>query len=602
MAEEWRASMKNNFKSKELSSGRVILRIMKDSLGIIHWLLLATVLSIGSAYLAMTAPEILGNLTNQIYDLIDIGISIDTSLFINRVATLAIVYLLSALLGALTKAVMNYSVSSFFTCKIRIKMSEKIAKIPVKTVDSTPNGEFISRMTNDVSIMGGSIHDIFGVIINGVIQLVMITIIIFGADPIMALAVILFVPLSLTVSAILASKSEKHFNNSRTQSGKLYSICEENLACFDAVKIFSIEKSQNSKYREATKEYADHSAKGYFVSGLVSPIVGLINNLSYVAICVIGAYLVINGRVNVGALVAFIMYTKLFSGPLESIANGMSMIQSTIASARRVYEYLDSEEMDEIEPKGNVNVRGEVDFINVCFSYTDTKPLIENLNLHVNPGEKVAIVGPTGGGKTTIVNILMRFYDAKSGKVLVDGKDITEMSRNDVREMFGMVLQDTVLFSGTVYDNIAYGKEGATQDEIMIAAKKAHIDSFIDALPNGYNTEINEDSTNISAGQKQLLTIARAYLSDRPILILDEATSNVDTRTELLIQQTMDELMKGRTAFVIAHRLSTIENADIILVVDNGHIVEKGKHSELLKKNGLYSKIYNSQYPKIQEI
>ena len=602
MAEEWRVSMKNNFKSKELSSSRVILRIMKDSLGIIHWLLLATVLSIGSAYLAMTAPEILGNLTNQIYDLIDIGISIDTSLFINRVATLTIVYLLSALLGALTKAVMNYSVSSFFTCKIRIKMSEKIAKIPVKTVDSTPNGEFISRMTNDVSIMGGSIHDIFGVIINGVIQLVMITIIIFGADPIMALAVILFVPLSLTVSAILASKSEKHFNNSRTQSGKLYSICEENLACFDAVKIFSIEKSQNSKYREVTKEYADHSAKGYFVSGLVSPIVGLINNLSYVAICVIGAYLVINGRVNVGALVAFIMYTKLFSGPLESIANGMSMIQSTIASARRVYEYLDSEEMDEIEPKGNVNVRGEVDFVNVCFSYTDTKPLIENLNLHVNPGEKVAIVGPTGSGKTTIVNILMRFYDAKSGKVLVDGKDITEMSRNDVREMFGMVLQDTVLFSGTVYDNIAYGKEGATQDEIMIAAKKAHIDSFIDALPNGYNTEINEDSTNISAGQKQLLTIARAYLSDRPILILDEATSNVDTRTELLIQQTMDELMKGRTAFVIAHRLSTIENADIILVVDNGHIVEKGKHSELLKKNGLYSKIYNSQYPKIQEI
>ncbi len=588
--------MKNN--KETLSSGKVILRIIKDSLGIAHWLAFATLLSIGSAYLAMTAPEILGNLTNQIYDLLDLGVPIDSSLFGNRIITLIAVYLLSALLGALTKAVMNYSVSSFFTCKIRVKMSEKIARIPIKTVDSTPNGEFISRMTNDVSIMGGSIHDIFGIIINGIIQLVMICVIIFTEEPVMAFAVVVFVPLSLVISAILASKSEKHFDNSRVESGKLYSICEENLACFDAVKIFSIEESQNRKYKEVTKRYADYSLKGYFVSGLVNPIVGLINNLSYVVICIIGAYLVINERVNVGALVAFIMYTKLFSGPLESIAGGMSMIQSTIASARRVYEYLDGEEMEEIEPKGKVTVNGAVDFIDVCFSYTDDKPLIENLNLHVNPGEKVAIVGPTGGGKTTIVNILMRFYDAKSGKVLVDDKDITKMSRTDVREMFGMVLQDTMLFSGSVYDNIAYGKEGATKEEVMAAAKKAHIDSFIEALPNGYDTEINEDSTNISAGQKQLLTIARAYLLDRPILILDEATSNVDTRTELIIQKTMDGLMKGRTAFVIAHRLSTITNADIILVVDNGHIVEMGKHGDLLKKNGLYSRIYNSQYPK----
>ena len=590
--------MKKNNKAKGLSSAKVILRIMKDSLGIIHWLLLATVLSIGSAYLAMTAPEILGNLTSQIYDLLDIGIALDTALFNRRIITLTVVYLLSALLGGLTKAVMNYSVSSFFTCKIRIKMSEKIAKIPIKVVDSTPNGEFISRMTNDVSVMGGSIHDIFGVIIDGVIQLVMISVIIFTQEPVMAVAVIVFVPLSLVLSAVLASKSEKHFNESRTQAGKLYSVCEENLACFDAVKIFSVEQAQNKKYAEVTEKYADYSAKGYFVSGLVSPIVGLINNVSYVAICVIGAYLVINGSVNVGALVAFIMYTKLFSGPLGSIANGMSMIQSTIASARRVYEYLDGEEMDEVEPEGNVAVKGEVDFTDVCFSYTEDKPLIENLNLHVRPGEKVAIVGPTGGGKTTIVNILMRFYDPKSGKVLVDGKDITAMSRSDVREMFGMVLQDTMLFSGSVYDNIAYGKKDATRSEVMEAAKKAHIDSFIDALPKGYDTEINEDSNNISAGQKQLLTIARAYLSDRPILILDEATSNVDTRTELLIQKTMDELMKGRTAFVIAHRLSTIENADIILVVDNGHIIEQGKHAELLSRNGLYAKIYNSQYPK----
>ncbi len=588
--------MKAEKKKNSISSLKVIARILKDSLGIIHWLLLATVLSIGSAYLAMTAPEVLGNLTNQIYELIDGQAQLDSTLFNSRIISLIVIYLISALFGALTKAIMNYSVTNFFTCKIRVRMSEKIAKIPVKTVDSTPNGEIISRMTNDVSIMGGSIHDIFGVVINGIIQLVMISVIIFTKEPTMAFAVIVFVPLSLTLSAILASKSEKHFNDSRTEAGKMYSICEENLACFDAVKIFSIEAAQNKKYKDVTGKYASYAEKGYFISALVGPIVGLINNLSYVAICVLGAYLVINQRVDVGALVAFIMYTKLFSGPLESIANGMSMIQSTIASARRVYDYLDGEEMEEIESCDEVNASGEVEFIDVCFSYTDDKPLIENLNLHVNPGEKIAIVGPTGGGKTTIVNILMRFYDPKSGKVLVDKRDISQMSRTDVRKIFGMVLQDTILFSGSVYDNIAYGKEGASYEEVMAAAKKAHIDSFVDALPNGYDTQINEDSTNISAGQKQLLTIARAYLSNRPILILDEATSNVDTRTELLIQKTMDDLMKGRTVFVIAHRLSTIENADLILVVDNGRIVERGKHSELLMQNGLYSKIYNSQY------
>ena len=581
-----------------MSSARVVFRIMKDSFGILHWLLLATVLSIASAYLAMTAPEILGSLTNQIYDLIDSGITIDIALLGRRALILAAVYILSAALGALTRLVMNYSVSSFFTCKIRVRMSEKIASIPIKTVDNTPNGEIISRMTNDVSIMGGSIHDIFGVIINGLIQLIMISVIIFSEEPVMALAVMVFVPLSLLLSAILASKSEKHFDKSRALAGKMYSICEENLACFDAVKAFSIEDSQNKKYRAVTKNYATSAARGYFASGLVSPVVGFVNNLSYVAICVIGAILVINGRVNVGALVAFIMYTKLFSAPLESIANGMSMIQSTIASARRVYEYLDGEEMVEPDSEENREVLGEVEFVDVCFSYTEDKPLIENLNLHVSPGEKVAIVGPTGGGKTTIVNILMRFYDPISGKVLVDGRDICTMNRSDVRKMFGMVLQDTMLFSGSVYDNIAYGKQDATRDEVISAARKAHIDSFIDSLPNGYETEINEDSTNISAGQKQLLTIARAYLSDRPILILDEATSNVDTRTELLIQETMDELMRGRTAFVIAHRLSTIENADVILVIDNGRIVEQGSHAELLSQNGLYSRIYNSQYPR----
>lgn len=580
------------------SSARVLIRIVKDALPIAHWLALATLLSIGSAYLAMSAPEILGSLTNSIYDLLRDGVPIDNEAFTKKVILLGLVYILSAVFGALTTAIMNYSVTSFFTCRIRVRMSHKIRAIPIKTVDNTPNGEIISRMTHDVSIMGGSVHDIFGVIINGVIRLAMISVIIFMADFRMALAVIVFVPVSMVISALLASRSEKHFDRSREAAGKMYALCEENLTGFDAVKAFSIESSKNKKYADLTNNYAILAKRGYFTSGIVGPIVSLINNLSYVAISVIGAYLVIGGEVEVGDMVAFIMYTKLFSGPLESIANGMSMIQSTIASARRVYDYLDGEELEECEESECGDVLGRVVFDNVSFSYKDDAPLIENMDLVVNPGDKVAIVGPTGGGKTTIVNLLMRFYDPKEGRIIVDGRDISSMNRSDVRKIFGMVLQDTMLFSGTVYDNIAYGKENATREEVMEAARRAHIDLFIDALPNGYDTVINEDSTNISAGQKQLLTIARAYLSNRPILILDEATSNVDTRTELIIQKTMDELMQGRTAFVIAHRLSTIENADTILVVDNGHIVEKGTHKELIRNGGLYAKIHSSQYPK----
>jgi ATP-binding cassette subfamily B protein len=576
-----------------------IKRILGDSLPIAHWLILATMLSIGSAYLAMSAPEVLGNLTNSIYNFLNDGVPIDKIAFNGGVIKLIALYLISAILGALTTAVMNYSVTSFFTCRIRVRMSEKIAKIPIKSVDTTPNGEFISRMTHDVSVMGGSVHDIFGVIINGLIRLIMIVIIIFTSNKEMAIAVIIFVPVAMIASAFLASKSESHFNKSREASGKMYSLCEENLTGFDCVKVFSIQNSQNARYKSLTKSYASLAEKGFFISGIIGPVTSFINNISYVVICIIGAELVIGGTVEVGDMVAFIMYAKLFHGPLESIANGMSMIQSTIASAKRVYDYLDGDEMTESDTSEKCKVVGEVIFNDVSFSYSADKPLIEGLNLTVNPGEKIAIVGPTGGGKTTIVNLLMRFYDPTSGTIKVDGRDITEMNRSEVREIFGMVLQDTKLFSGTVYDNIAYGKEGATYDEVMAAAKQAHIDLFVNTLPNGYDTEINEDSTNISAGQKQLLTIARAYLSNRPILILDEATSNVDTRTELLIQRTMDELMEGRTAFVIAHRLSTIENADTILVIDNGKIVEKGKHGDLILSDGLYSKIYYSQYPTV---
>ena len=576
---------------------KVIGRIVRDTRPIMPSLILAAAVSLVSIILSMLSPELIGILTDGIYDYVTDGVVMDSDRQL-RVAVLLIAsYLVSDILSMVTMIIMNNTVSRHFTCRIRIDMSAKISKIPIKKVDTTPNGEIISRMTNDVSIMGGSVHDIFNIIINGVLKLIVITVLIFIANPIMAAVILVFVPASIFLSAKLAARSEKFFAESREAAGKIYSATEEDLTGFDTVKVYNLEKHKQNGYEQLSEDYRKKSERGYLTSGIVQPIVAVVNNLAYIAICVVGSILVINGTLRVGDLMAFILYTQLFSGPLESISGGMSMMQSTIASARRVYDFLDSEEME--EPEADEVKReciGKVTFDHVAFSYEEDKPLIRDLNLEVLPGQKIAIVGPTGGGKTTIVNLLMRFYDPTSGHILVDGRCIQEMNRSDVREMFSMVLQDTVLFSGTVYDNIAYGNPSATSEEVMEAARRAHIDFWIDGLPEGFNTVINEESTNISGGQKQLLTIARAYLSNRPILILDEATSNVDTRTELIIQETMDELMKGRTAFVIAHRLSTVENSDLILVINNGDVVEKGTHKDLLSLGGLYSEIYNSQY------
>lgn len=575
----------------------VIARIIKDTKPIRSKLFLAALVSLLSILLSMIAPELIGKLTDAIYAFITDGVPIDKRQFSITSACLLFAYLLSGIFSIVTMILMNNTVSRHFTCRIRVDMSAKISKIPIKKVDTTPNGEIISRMTNDVSIMGGSVHDIFNIVINGVIQLIVITVIIFVSNPLMAAVIIVFVPVSIFLSAKLAARSEKYFELSRTAAGKIYSVTEENLTGFDTVKVYNLERHRQGEYEKLSEDYRKKSEKGYLTSGIVQPIVSVVNNLAYVAISVVGSILVLNGRLGLGDLMAFIIYTQLFSGPLESISSGMSMMQSTIASARRVYEFIDADEMQEIEKNDEqTECKGSVVFDNVAFSYTEDKPLIKNLSLTVSPGEKIAIVGPTGGGKTTIVNLLMRFYDPNSGSILIDGSATTDMNRSDVRDMFSMVLQDTVLFSGTVYDNIAYGNPSATREEVEEAAKHAHIDTWINSLPDGYDTVINEESTNISGGQKQLLTIARAYLSNRPILILDEATSNVDTRTELIIQRTMDELMKGRTSFVIAHRLSTVENADLILVVNDGDVVEQGTHKELLEHGGLYSEIHNSQY------
>ncbi|MDO4564540.1 MAG: ABC transporter ATP-binding protein [Clostridia bacterium] len=580
-----------------LSNRHALKRILSDARPIAGWLAVGALISLLTVALSLIGPEILGRVTDLIYDYWAGEIpAIPAGALSNNCLLLVGVYGASAVCGLASMFLLNNVVSRHFTCTLRIRISDKIRRVPVKYVDNTPTGEIISRMTDDVSVLGNTVHNFLDIIIQGIIKLVGITAIIFVMQPMMAAMVIVFVPLSLVLSAKISQLSMKHFMSARETNGKIYALAEEDFTGFDTIKAFNLEERQKKEYAALVDKSVEKLQKGYFLSGVVQPIVTLTNNAAYIAICIIGGLFAIRGTVSVGEVVAFVLYAKLFAGPLESIANGLSMMQNTFASANRVYELMDEEEMEE-KPSSDVSeLEGNIRFEHVNFSYNPDQPLITDLNMDVKAGQKVAIVGPTGGGKTTIVNLLMRFYDVDSGRILIDGRDTMDMSHSDLRSLFSMVLQDTWLYSGTIYDNIAYGKENATREEVMEAARQAHIDFFIDTLPDGYDTVINEESTNISSGQKQLLTIARAYLSDRKMLILDEATSNVDTRTEILIQKTMDELMRGRTSFVIAHRLSTIVDADVILVLDNGRVVEQGTHEELLAKRGFYAEIYNSQY------
>ena len=593
-----------NQTDKKTGGWRVIKRLLGDTKPIAGWLVLSAFVSLASVVLSLIAPDLLSNLCNEIYVFWETNTAgagnaiFDGAAFAQGSIWLAVVYGGSCLASMGTMLIMNNVVSRHYTCALRIRMSDKIRRVPVRFVDATPNGEIISNMTDDVSVLGNTVHNFLNILIEGCIKLIGITVLIYLLNPILATAVVVFVPLSLILSAVIAGKSEKYFGEARKVNGELYALTEESFSGFDTVKAFHLEERQCGEQETLCKQQAEKLERGVFLSGIVQPIVALSNNIAYIVICILGGLFVAKGLygMSVGTIVAFILYARMFAGPLESIAQGMSMIQNTVASANRVYKMMDEPEMQETITESAPKGEGNVTFEHVCFSYDPNEPLIRDLNLVAHAGEKVAIVGPTGGGKTTIVNLLMRFYDIQSGRITVDGKDIANMSRADLRSVFSMVLQDTWLFSGTIYDNIAYGNQNATAEEVYDAARRAHIDRFIRSLPDGYQTVINEETTNISGGQKQLLTIARAYLANRPILILDEATSNVDTRTEILIQRTMDDLMKTRTSFVIAHRLSTIVDADEILVVNNGQIVEQGAHQELLDRNGFYAEIYNSQH------
>ena len=578
---------------------KAIARILREAKPIRGWLVLSCFLCLCLILCTVSAPKILGNLIQQLYDYWSGELVTDDllGLILKGLIPLAIIYISLSLVRLANMYLLNNVVSRYFTCNIRIRISEKIKRLPISFIDNTPVGEILRRMTDDVSHMGTSIHSLIETLSTGFLQILVITVLMFFENWQLALAVLVITPLSVFLSSAISQISEKYFHNMFTESGRLNSIVEETYTNYATTKAYNYEKTTIKRHEEINIKQRDAEIKATFISSAVRPCITFTNALAYIAVNLIGGWLILNRGVSVGTIVTIVLFAKQIAAPLEDIADAIGNLQRAVTSSERVFALLDREEEPECTGTfGEEEILGDVKFEHVDFSYDKEKPLIKDLNLDVKHGQNVAIVGPTGAGKTTIVNLLMRFYDPDSGKITIDGHDIGEISRNEVRNLFGMVLQDTWLFSGTVAENIASGKPDATREEIVKACDEAYCDHFICTLPKGYDTVIGDDTTNISGGQKQLLTIARALLANHRLLILDEATSNVDTRTEILIQKAMDKLMKGKTCFVIAHRLSTIVDSDLILVINNGEIVETGRHEELLAKKGFYYQIYTSQY------
>ena len=577
---------------------RVIPRLLLEAKSIWKWLLLACFLCLMIIVCSSMGPKLLGKLIDQLYSYWDGGMTGElTAALIPGLALLLGIYLLYSVLSYLKMLLLNRVVSRYFTCALRIRISDKIKRLPISYVDQTPVGDILSRMTDDVSTMGSYIHQIVDTLMTGFLMILCIALMMFLEDWRLALIVLALTPLSLLLSSYLSSKSEKHFFQMFTEGGNLNSIVEESYTNFATTKAYNLEDYTQQKHREVNRRRCEAEYRATFISSVVRPIITFTNALAYIAICLVGTWLIVRTEtITVGTVVTVLLFAKQFSGPLEQIAGGFGDLQHAKAAAKRVFKLMDLPEEDAPQGIPDREIHGEVVFEHVNFSYDKEKPLIQDLCIRVKPGQNVAIVGPTGAGKTTIVNLLMRFYDIDGGRILLDGMDTATLSRDAVRDQFAMVLQDTWLFRGTIFENVAYGKPGATREEVEAACKQAYCDHFIRTLPEGYDTIVGDDMTNLSGGQKQLLTIARAMLADRQLLILDEATSNVDTRTEILLQKAMDKLMQHRTCFVIAHRLSTIVDSDLILVLDQGRIVEQGTHRELLSREGFYHKIYTSQY------
>ena len=482
--------------------------------------------------------------------------------------------------------------------RMRKEISRKINRMPMKYFESRTYGEVLSRITNDVDTLGQGLNQSITTIITSVATLVGVLIMMLSISPLMTLIAIVILPISMALISFVVKKSQKYFKDQQEYLGHINGQVEEVYGGHLVIKAFNREKDTIEEFNRTNEILYQSAWKSQFLSGMMQPIMMFVGNLGYAAVALSGGLLAIRGTITIGDIQAFIQYVKNFTQPIQQIAQVINQVQSMAAASERVFEFLNEEEEDQtVEHPADVSaVTGTVDFDHVQFGYNPDQTIIKDFSAHVKPGQKIAIVGPTGAGKTTMVKLLMRFYDVNSGSIKLDGHDVRDFNRRELRDAFGMVLQDTWLFKGTIMENIRYGRLEATDEEVIAAAKAAHADHFIKTLPGGYQMELNEDASNVSQGQKQLLTIARAILADNKILILDEATSSVDTRTEVTIQKAMDNLMRGRTSFVIAHRLSTIRNADLILVMKDGDIVEQGNHEELLEKNGFYANLYNSQF------
>ncbi len=551
----------------------------------------------------IVGPKILGLATTKLFDGLVAryrgvpGAKIDFGYIGHILLILAGLYVISAVFTYIQQYIMA-GVAQRTVYKLREEVEAKLSHLPLKFFDSRTHGEILSRAVNDMDNISTTLQQSLTQLITSAVTLIGVIIIMLTISPWLTLVVLITLPLSLVVTVGIAKRSQRYFAQQQRSLGELNGHVEEMYTGHKIVKAFGREHNSIEEFDKLNDKLYEAGWRAQFVSGVIMPLMMSIGNLGYVFVSVIGGIMVTRGAINIGDVQAFLQYARQFTQPITQLANITNIIQSTIASAERVFELLDEPEeiAEETDAKVIEHPEGAVRFEHVKFGYKQDVPLIEDMNINVRPGHTTAIVGPTGAGKTTLVNLLMRFYDVNGGAILVDGVDIRDLRRGNLRRMFGMVLQDTWLFNGTIRDNIAYGREGATEEEIVQAAKTAQADHFIRTLPESYNTVLNQEASNLSQGQKQLLTIARAVLADPEILILDEATSSVDTRTEVLIQKAMNELMKGRTSFVIAHRLSTIRDADLILVMNHGSIIEQGTHEELLAKNGFYADLYNSQF------
>lgn len=535
-------------------------------------------------------------LPTSVYNLVKPKIDMD--LVYKYVFFLASLYIISAIFSYIQNFSMT-TVSNHFAKKLRSSISTKINKLPLKFFDTHETGDILSRVTNDVDTISQNLNQSLASLVSSITLFIGSVVMMFVTNWIMALTAILSSLIGFSLMFLILGKSQKYFTEKQEQLGELNGYIEEIYSGHNVVKAYNGGASSIHHFQTLNEKLYNSNRKSNFLSGLMQPIMGFIGNFGYVAVCIVGALLVINNQISFGVIVAFIIYVRLFTNPLTQIAQAMTYLQSTAAASERVFEFLDEKEMtDEKDVKKHLDkskVKGEIEFKHVKFSYDNTREIIKDFSVHVKPGEKVAIVGPTGAGKTTMVNLLMKFYEINDGDILIDGVSIHDLSRENIHELFCMVLQDTWLFEGTILDNIKFNKENVTEEEIWNSCKTVGVDHFIKTLPGGLHSEIGDTDT-VSGGEKQLLTIARGMLEDAPFLILDEATSNVDTRTEELVQQAMDKLTEGKTSFIIAHRLSTIKNADIILVMKDGNIIETGNHEELIAQNGFYADLYNSQF------